>query len=349
MSLPCRQLLTLLWAAVLWAVCASSTHAQTLREALADSGVTAENAKLANLDRDIDGEAQFADETQFVIAYYLENDTENLKPPLFLDRLDRKSGAWRSVTITEPSTKSDGSEVSCAGAVLNVKAMNDRLLVETHVTPSAGCLLIFSGDLRLEKSLYGWQVGQAGESRIVFHRSEVHFAAVHPAEIALYDLKTGRETQLFPRKPFQAIRLARIQQLKDFYDGRQDWCKTNNDPCDPQQFDSSLEGPVASNDAEDALAFVISYEQVQLFAGDVQKPSGPKQVLYVFRHVSEDTKLEYRERSMSDVTAHFGNVALEDLLTPERLQWLFTPSSNQAKRRAPAKTAKATAAVGLER
>lgn len=349
MRMPGRHNLTWLCTALLWALAACPSNAQTLREALTDSGIAPENAKLANLDRDIDGEAQVADEAQFVIAYYLDNDTENLKAPLFLDRLDRKTGKWRSAIIANPATKSDDTPVSCAGAVLNVKPIEDRLLVETHLNPSAGCLLIFSDELRLEKSLYGWQVGQLGPSGIVYHRSEIHFAPVHPAEIALYDLKTGREEQLFPRRPFQAIRLARVAQLKDFYDTHQDWCRANNDPCDPQQFDSSLEGPVVSDEPQDALAFVISYEQVQLFAGEVQKPSGPKQVLYVFRHVSDEAKLEYRERLMSDVTAHFGDVKLEDLLTPEKLQWLFAPTTSQAKRRILPKTATATAAAGSEK
>lgn len=104
---------------------------------------------------------------------------------------------------------------------------------------------------------------------------------------------------------------------------------------------------MATDESQDALAFIVSYQQIQLFAGEVQKPSGPARVLYVFRHASDDAKVEYREKLMSDVTARFGNIKLEELLAPEKLQWLFAPVSSQTKRRVLPKASKTTAAAGL--
>jgi hypothetical protein len=71
------------------------------------------------------------------------------------------------------------------------------------------------------------------------------------------------------------------------------------------------------------LAFLISYEQIQLVEGDLQKPSGPKDVLYVYRRVDNEAKMEYREMLLSDAKARFGDVALQNLLQPDTLQKVF--------------------------
>ena len=104
----------------------------------------------------------------------------------------------------------------------------------------------------------------------------------------------------------------------------EDWCNKNNDPCDPEYFDSSLQGPVATNEKEQALAFVISYERIQMVEGDVQKPSGPKEVVYVYRWVGEEATMEYRELPLDEAKARFGDVSLPNLLQPEVLQKIYS-------------------------
>jgi hypothetical protein len=56
------------------------------------------------------------------------------------------------------------------------------------------------------------------------------------------------------------------------------------------------------SESEHALAFVISYEPIQKFAGPVQKPGGPGKVVYVYRHVNDETRLDYREMPHSNPT-----------------------------------------------
>ena len=80
---------------------------------------------------------------------------------------------------------------------------------------------------------------------------------------------------------------------------------------------------MVTSDTEAALAFLISYEQIQLVQGDVQKPSGPKDVLYVYRRVGDEANMEYREMLLSDAKARFGDVPLQNLLQPEALQKVF--------------------------
>jgi len=153
--------------------------------------------------------------------------------------------------------------------------------------------------------------------------AKMHFAAVHPAELRLYDLKTNRETSLFPRKPAQRIRSEYTATLRDFYRNHQEWCNKNNDPCDAEVVDSALEGEVAVNDSEHALAFVISYQHVQDFEGPVQRPDGPAAVAYVYRDVNDEAKLDYREVLLSELEKRFGRVPLRGLLEPSALREIF--------------------------
>ncbi len=304
-----------------------ATRAETLREALAHKNVPLDAARLKNLDRTITSGATFDDASQFVIAYYVDDGSGALKRPLFIDSYERKAQSWTSVGIS-----GDGFQVSlmgmnmpgdeCLGSVLRIAVSKEHVFLDTHINPSAGCLLVLSRDLKVRAALYGWYLARFGDDSVVFHRSEVHFVPVHAAKIALYDLKTKREITIFPRKPDQAVRAAQIARMKDFYRGRDDWCNKNNDPCDPEWFDTSLVGEVSTVDRTHALAFIISYEQT-VFRSAEEKPSGPGRVLYVYRHVDDEARMEYRELLWPDVQAKFGDVPLKNLLEPERLKQIF--------------------------
>ncbi len=302
---------------------------ETLRELLAAKNLNITGAKLANLDKSIASGAELDDANQFVIAYYIEDGSGEMKPPIFVERYDRKSKEWTSAALADAQTKSGDIEVDCFGTILSVTAAGRRILLETHINPSAGCLLVLSPGLKLEAGLYGWLEGRLGEDTLIYQRSEVHFAPVHPAELALYDLRSKRDISIFPRKPDLAIRRERALQLRNFYKANEGWCSKNNDPCDPEYFDSELQGPVATNDAEAALAFLISYEQIQYVEGDVQKPPGPKDVLYVYRGVPDEVKMEYREMLLEDAKAKFGDTTLLKLIKPEMLAKIFDQKSSK--------------------
>lgn len=146
---------------------------------------------------------------------------------------------------------------------------------------------------------------------------------MHSTELALYDLKTNRETSLFPREPFQSIRADYTAKLREFYRTHEEWCEKNNDPCDAGRVDSTLAGEVAISEPEHALAFVISYDRIQEFAGPVQKPEGPGKVVYVYRDVNDEAKLDCREMPLSEVERRFGKLSLHSLLEPRALKEIF--------------------------
>lgn len=303
-------------------------RAGTLREALADKNVPLEAAKLKNLDQKITSGADLDDASQYLIAYYIDDGSGALRRPLFVDLFDRKTRAWTSAVIS-----GDGFQLSlvgqemrgdeCLGAVLDIRASKESYFLDTHINPSAGCLLILSRDLNLRAALSGWYLGHFEDGSVVHQLSEVHFAAVHPAEVALYNWKNKRDTPLFLPKTHPPILSAHIAMLRAFYLAHEDWCMRNNSPCDPERFDSSVVGKVALDNREHAVALVISYEIIQVFPGDVQPPSGAGKILYVYRHVDDESRMEFREMVLAEARTRFGDVPLQKFLEPETLSRIF--------------------------
>lgn len=295
---------------------------QTLKEVLAAKSLPMAGTKPANLEKKITGEAELDDSNQFAIAYYLDDGSEGLNPPLFVDRYDKKNKDWQSAALLDPQTTAADLD-ACVGSILAIKASGGRLFLDTHINPSAGCLLVLSPDLKLEANLYGWLLDQLGSNLLIYQRSEVHFAPVHPAEVAVYDLGSKRDATIFPPAPPTPIRQARTAQLREFYKADPEWCNKNDDPCNPEEFDSEVQETIATSEANSALAFLVSYEQIQFVQGDVQKPSGPKDVLYVYRRLDDPHKMEFREMLWSKAKAQFGDTPLQSLLQPETLEKIF--------------------------
>ncbi|MGC1615230.1 MAG: hypothetical protein WA736_11130 [Candidatus Acidiferrum sp.] len=295
---------------------------KTLRQILVAENLPPDAETLRNLDKTITSEAELNDAAQFATAYYVLDSTGLLKPPIFIDLYDRHTQVWKSGTIDVATTKWEGADVDCFGSVLGISAIADSFALETHINPSAGCEIILSRDLKLRASLYGWTLGHFGDGGIVYHRSQVHFATVHPAEVAIYDPATGKDFNIFPRKPFSQIRLQLTANLREFFKTHQDYCQKANDPCDAEFFDSSIEGKIITDDREHAMAFVVSYE-LQGYGQADDKPGGPSEVVYVYRHVNEEAKMEYREMLWSEIRGRAGNVPLERLVEPSILEKIF--------------------------
>lgn len=260
----------------------------------------------------------------YLIAYYWRVPSGMLEDPLRVLSFNRQTEEWQNAQLMLGGDQIAHSE--CVGSILGAHSLTSAFLLDTHINPSAGCLVILDRNLSFRNALYGWYLAAVDDTRIVFQRSEVHFAAVHPAELALYDLTTKQETSLFPRKPFQRIRSEYTAKLRDFYRTHEEWCRENNDPCEPETVDSSLEGEIAVNHREHALAFVIDYDSYDRFRGSsglVQKPVNPGKVVYVYRYVNDEAKLDYREMLVSDVEKRFGKLSLRALLEPTVLQEIF--------------------------
>jgi hypothetical protein len=299
-----------------------SSVAQTLRDALAQKQLPLAAANLANLEQKITSGGELDDANQFAIAYYLDDGTGMLNPPLYIDRYNRQSATWQSGRLGEATAGSAKMDSDCFGSVLDITTIGERLLLETHINPSAGCILIVSKNLELETELNGWVLGHFDDGTIIYERSQVHFATVHPAEVAVYDEKTKRDFNLFPPKQDSPMRARLASELREFFSTHQGYCQKADDPCDPETFDSELGEKIALDAQEHAVAFAVSYE-LQGFGQDPQKPAGPSRVIYVYRNVNDEAKVEYRELLPEDIKARFGDVSLQELADPERLKIIF--------------------------
>lgn len=294
----------------------------TLAQVLATADLKPSADVVNDLDQSITSYAALPDDRDvYLIAYYWNLPSGMLEDPLRVLSFNRKTQEWKSVQLALGNDQIGHSE--CTGSVLGAHSLSGAFLLDTHINPSAGCLVILDRNLAFQNALYGWYLAAIGDNQIVFERSEVHFATVHPAEVVLYDITTKHETPLFPRKPFQRIRAEYAAKLQEFYRTHQGWCRENNDPCDAETADSSVRGEVAVNEREHALTFVVSYDRIQDFEGPVQKPDGPGEVVYVYRDVSDEAKLDYREMLLSDVEKRFGKVPLRSLLEPATLDEIF--------------------------
>jgi len=320
-----------LLSAACFALCGSPARGQgegkTLRELLVAEHVPVDEDTLHNLDKVITSGAELNDAKQFAMAYYVSHATGLLHAPIYVDVYDRRTERWRSGEIAAATARWKGMDVDCFGSVLAITAIVDSFALETHINPSAGCELILSRELKLKTSLYGWIVGYFGDGSIVYQRSEVHFATVHPAELAIYNPETGKDYTIFPHKPFQEIRMRIIENLREFFKTHKDYCQKADDPCDPEYFDSSIAGKVVTDDREHALAFVVSYD-TQGYGQSDDKPGGPSEVVYVYRHVNDEAKMDYREMLWSEVKDIAGDTPLENLVEPALLEKVFGRNSS---------------------
>ncbi len=131
-------------------------------------------------------------------------------------------------------------------------------VVRAHINPSAECTIVLAPDLTVRAVLAGWPVVTLADGRIVYQRNQVHFAAVHPVALALFDPRRPAELALYPRKPYGPTRTAHIARIRAVYTPV--WCSAHNHPCDPDMFDERMNSDVVSDPAGDALAFVVAWD-----------------------------------------------------------------------------------------
>ena len=193
--------------------------------------------------------------SQFAIASYRDSGSDALTPPLYVLRFDKSAQQWHCREFDEGEVKAPFTTglaqaqkprmVGCFGSA-SISAVADSLLVSTHISPSAECTMVLGPELKLVSAFSGWKVASLG-SEIVVERSEVHFVPTHPLRLAVLDVATGRERDLFPpvdagfRKQLQK----QLAALRDYK-----WCREKNASCDPGQMSTELDKIAVNADAE---------------------------------------------------------------------------------------------------
>src|SRR6185295_11640951 len=142
-------------------------------------------ADVVDIDRPMTSYSVSNDPDLFAIGYY-EQTADGLLHELRVRALDKQSGVWRSASF-------DG-----IGSVLAITPHKGLLYLRGHGTPSAGPLLILTGDLGERRRLDGWPELFLADGRVVFQRSMRHFAPTHAAVLAVYDPVANTERTFYP-------------------------------------------------------------------------------------------------------------------------------------------------------
>jgi hypothetical protein len=259
--------------------------------------------------------------SQFAIAYYEDSGTDALKPPLHVLRYDKAVQRWYHRDFREGELKAvftagwpgaRPNKIDCFGSA-SVRAVADLLLVGTHLTPSAECTMILRSDLTVVSVFSGWEVAAIG-SVILVERSEIHFAATHPLRLAIVDLATGIERDIFP-PPDDPVRQQFSERLAKVADKA--WCRENNASCDPQAISIEL-GKVATNVQAKAVAFEVTFDS-EGFGPRADSEIGGEKYFYVF----ELAPLRYLEFDEFDMQPTFGAATPERLVQSENLRNIF--------------------------
>jgi len=231
------------WAAASFVPVHGAEQAMTLRTLLADNGVTPwERGPELDVEL-VDYQVESTDDL-FVVAHSPSTGDPSAFPDtLGISVLDRAANAWRHATLARSVAvaRSDGGIDQIAfGSVVGIRHTDTHIYLDTHITPSAGVLLVVNRNLALEAALGGWLLTPLPDGAALYHRNMVHFAPTHPAEAWLYTADAG-DRLLYPARPYDQVRRDYIETVRAHYESLgEDWFRNHNHHMEPELFDSAI-------------------------------------------------------------------------------------------------------------
>jgi hypothetical protein len=219
-------------------------HAETLGGVLSAHNVPLANVPDREQRREIVGFAIAESDSLFLIAYY--DGGSNVMPPVLhvlrydvehhhlrradLRGLDRSFDDFDQVMSQIPDT--------CMRSAEDISERNGLIAIETHINPSAGCLLILNQDLSFSAGLWGWVIGSIN-GQLIVQEDTVHWASTHPARLFVYDPQRKKATHIYPAENDRA-RQEFSAALRNALPPNE-WCMQKNNPCDPETFDTDID------------------------------------------------------------------------------------------------------------
>jgi hypothetical protein len=193
-----------------------------------------------------------SDDGPFLLAYYDDDGSGTLRPPLHVLRYDRQTKRLLRADLHGSPAQfhgfdevmSDIPNETCLGSALQIYEKNGFIVIDTHINPSAGCILILTPDLKFSAALWGWTLGQI-DGNIIYELSMVHFASIHAARIAVYNARLKQRTLIYPA-PSDPARKQFSNELKKHLPARE-FCIQQNLPCDPANFSTDIQHVIVSN------------------------------------------------------------------------------------------------------
>jgi len=286
---------------------------------------------------DLDASIQYgaySSPSEFLLAYNRVTSSNTLEPqPLWIMRFDKQARKWATAEFSDFRTEIlPGLIAPCLGSAGGAQKVGTLFYVSIELSPSAGCQLVVSEDLKLKTVLSGWRIDSFSSGAVVLEGSTVHFAPTHPLRLSLYDPRSDTPTTIYP-PPSDLLRAAYIQRLRTKIP-QSDLCQGENCAWDPEQFDNELgsdcessghcQPAIAVNDKTGSLAFRVQFSAIGFISFDKLKGSTEwdEQVIYVYRVFPGP--IAYREFLSSDMKARLGTTSLDAILAPEILTCIFT-------------------------
>lgn len=249
-------------------------------------------------------------ESPFLLAYYVDNGSGFLEPPLRVIRYDRATGNLRRVDLPDIQASfwpGQPPPMHCLGSILALEFYRGFVYINTHINPSAGCVIILSESLKFKAAESGWTLGFIGAEYAIIKRSEVHFMSVFPLHIGVFDLKRNKATEVYPfpndpqRRLFSRLIGPHISPK---------WCAQVAAQCDPQNFNVFASKVIVNEDAH-VFGFHAEFN-AEGFGDAAVRNVRPRTVSYIFRE--RNGAWEHREFDERQLQALLGGTSFEDLI-----------------------------------
>lgn len=145
-------------------------HGEILGDVLAAHNVALDVLTVRERQQPITSFAVSAAEFPFLIAYYDDDGTGTLPAVLHVFRYDARIRALSRTDLRGEGVASAGRgglmrylSDTCMGSALAVSERNGFVTIQTHINPSAGCVLILTSDLKWTAGLWGWVLAPVGK------------------------------------------------------------------------------------------------------------------------------------------------------------------------------------------
>ncbi len=295
-------------AAIFLGLCcgAARVAAETLEDALRAAMVPTEPFAAAERGGKITSYAVSKD-NPFLLAYYTDDGSGQLKEPLHVVRYYRPTGDLQRADLRDIHALSD-VRIDCLGSALSIRGHGERIYIQTHLNPSAGCVIVLSSTLAFQTAFSGGLEGFLGESAI-FRRGEIHFMSVHPLHLAVFDLPRNQATDVYPYADDPQRR--EFSRLIEPHISKQ-WCMEANAQCDPENFDTDVRGHVIVNESARVFGFEARFDAAG-FGPEAEAQVPQRTVAYLFREQAGGW--EHQEFGEPELQRLLGGMSLEELIS----------------------------------
>lgn len=205
----------------------------TLKELLIEEQIPSNSFNAEELNQTVGDTILSRDNNELEVAYNVLG-AHSAIVSAHVVKYDKQSG------VLQRSTLENGRLDFCLGALSGMVKVGEFILVTSHISPSAGCVIVLDGQLDQKETLYGFGPLPVAPAGILLIENMIHFSPVHPERLRFVNLKGGTTTELYPPKG-DAMR-AKLARENAAHMPTPEICMKMNDPCNPHLFDEDILG-----------------------------------------------------------------------------------------------------------